>query len=137
MMPLALALNAGLRLGLVARESLEPLRAKTVALDVTDLGIEVRVEYDGARFRSSPHRPHVTIRASVSGYLALLLRREDPDTLFFTRRLLMTGDTDLGLVVKNVLDAIDWGKLKRGLPPPFQAALARRTTSRESRPPAS
>ena len=43
------------------------------------------------------------------GYLAL--RREDPDTLFFTRRLVMTGDTELGLVVKNALDAIDWPRL--------------------------
>ena len=43
--------------------------------------------------------------------LALALRREDPDTLFFKRRLVMTGDTDLGLVVKNALDAIDWSRL--------------------------
>jgi predicted lipid carrier protein YhbT len=25
----------------------------------------------------------------------------------------MTGDTDLGLVVKNALDAIDWSRLPR------------------------
>ncbi len=30
---------------------------------------------------------------------------------FFTRRLVMTGDTDLGLVVKNAPDAIDWPRL--------------------------
>ena len=53
----------------------------------------------------------LTIRSTVSGFLALGLRREDPDTLFFTRRLVMTGDTDLGLVVKNALDAIDWSRL--------------------------
>ncbi len=129
MMPLALALNLGMRLGPVARESLEPLTGKTVSLDVTDLGVEVRVLYDGARFRSSPHRPDVTIRATVAGYVALLLRREDPDTLFFTRRLLITGDTDLGLVVKNVLDAIDWDKMKRGLPPPFRYLLSRLATA--------
>jgi predicted lipid carrier protein YhbT len=113
MMPLAVALNLGLRLGLVARESLEPLIGKTVSLDVTDLGLEVRVRYGAAAFRSSPSRPDVTIRSTVSGFLALLLRREDPDTLFFTRRLVITGDTDLGLVVKNVLDAIDWSRLPR------------------------
>ena len=38
----------------------------------------------------------------------LLARRlEDPDTLFFSRRLSMEGDTELGLLVKNTLDAIE------------------------------
>ena len=134
---LALALNAGVWLGLVSRESLEPLRGKTVALETTDLGTRVRVEYRGARFASSRRAPDLTIRATVPGYLALLLRREDADTLFFTRRLVMTGDTDLGLIVKNLLDAIDWDKMKRGLPPPLRAALTRCATSREPRPPAS
>ena len=38
----------------------------------------------------------------------MLLRQEDPDTLFFNRRLKIEGDTELGLVVKNLLDSIDW-----------------------------
>jgi len=36
------------------------------------------------------------------------LRREDPDTLFFTRRLVLEGDTALGLEIKNTLDALGW-----------------------------
>jgi predicted lipid carrier protein YhbT len=36
------------------------------------------------------------------------LREEDPDTLFFARRLTIEGDTELGLVAKNLLDGIDW-----------------------------
>ena len=36
------------------------------------------------------------------------LRREDPDTLFFTRRLVLEGDTALGLEIKNALDALGW-----------------------------
>jgi predicted lipid carrier protein YhbT len=35
------------------------------------------------------------------------MRKEDPDTLFFSRRLLMEGDTELGLLVKNTLDALE------------------------------
>ena len=107
---LALALNAGICFGLVSRGALEPLQGKTVSLEASDLGTRVRVSYDGNRFKayggSAP--TDLTIRSTVSGYLALALRREDPDTLFFTRRLVMTGDTDLGLVVKNTLDAISW-----------------------------
>lgn len=110
---LALALNAGICFGLVSRTALEPLRGKTVSLEASDLGTRVRVAYDGTRFNayagSTP--TDLTIRSSVSGFLALALRREDPDTLFFTRRLVMTGDTELGLVVKNALDAIDWSRL--------------------------
>lgn len=30
------------------------------------------------------------------------------DAPFFTRRLVMTGDTERGLGVRNRLDAIDW-----------------------------
>ena len=134
---LSLALNAGIRLGLVSRDALEPLRGKTVALETTDLGTRVRIEYAAGRFRASWSEPDLTIRAAASGYLALLLRREDADTLFFTRRLVMTGDTELGLVVKNALDAIDWDKMKRGLPPPLRALIERDATSRGSRRPAS
>ena len=110
---LALALNAGICFGLVSRGALEPLSGKTVSLEASDLGTRVRVAYDGNRFKaydgSAP--ADVTIRSTVSGFLALALRREDPDTLFFTRRLVMTGDTDLGLTVKNLLEAIHWPPL--------------------------
>ena len=37
-----------------------------------------------------------------------MLREEDPDTLFFNRKLVIEGDTELGLVVKNLLDSVDW-----------------------------
>ena len=49
--------------------------------------------------------------------MCLMNRQQDPDTLFFQRRLMLTGDTELGLEIRNVLDAIDIdelpGKLKR------------------------
>ena len=39
--------------------------------------------------------------------MLLARRQEDPDTLFFSRRLSMEGDTELGLLVKNTMDAIE------------------------------
>jgi predicted lipid carrier protein YhbT len=39
--------------------------------------------------------------------MRLAQRQEDPDTLFFNRRLSMEGDTELGLVVKNAIDALE------------------------------
>lgn len=43
--------------------------------------------------------------------LRLLCRTEDPDTLFFQRRLRIDGDVELGLYVKNALDAFDYTRL--------------------------
>lgn len=49
----------------------------------------------------------LTISASAHDFLLLAQRQEDPDTLFFSRRLSMEGDTELGLLVKNTIDAIE------------------------------
>lgn len=116
-MAVSLGLNAALCAGLLERGTLEPLLGKTVAIELRELGARVRVTYGASGFRPAPRdrQVDVSIRAGVADYLALALRREDPDTLFFKRRLVMTGDTDLGLVVKNALDAIDWSRLPRPL----------------------
>ena len=45
--------------------------------------------------------------ANVVDYLKLIRREEDPDTLFFNRKLQIEGDTELGLVVKNWLDSVE------------------------------
>ena len=49
----------------------------------------------------------LTISANAQDFLRLAQRQEDPDTLFFNRRLSMEGDTELGLLVKNALDALE------------------------------
>jgi predicted lipid carrier protein YhbT len=49
----------------------------------------------------------LTISAYAHDFLLLAQRLEDPDTLFFNRRLVMEGDTELGLLVKNTIDAIE------------------------------
>jgi predicted lipid carrier protein YhbT len=58
----------------------------------------------------------VTFTATAEDFARLSLRLEDPDTLFFNRRLLIEGDTDLGLTLKNLLDAVDWDELARRMP---------------------
>ena len=50
----------------------------------------------------------------------MVSRQEDPDTLFFNRSLAIEGDTELGLRVKNMLDALEWPALSwQGLRPTF------------------
>jgi predicted lipid carrier protein YhbT len=43
--------------------------------------------------------------AKLADFLALMRAETDADTLFFQRRLRIAGDTELGLIVKNWLDA--------------------------------
>lgn len=49
-----------------------------------------------------------TIRGSLAAFITLAERRQDPDQLFFQRRLVIEGDTELGLGLKNLLDSLDW-----------------------------
>jgi len=50
----------------------------------------------------------VTIRGDLMALTALCLGLEDSDSLFFSRRLLMTGDTSVGLMFKNILTNLDF-----------------------------
>jgi O2-independent ubiquinone biosynthesis accessory factor UbiT len=61
------------------------------------------------------------IVGSARDLLMLASRREDPDTLFFKRRLRIEGDTELGLQVKNTLDGFDL----KDLPAPLRWVLER------------
>lgn len=111
-LPPTLALVAGLNLALgrmIPREPLAPLVGKRFAIRVLDAGMTLRFAYGGRGFRPifDAAAPDLTISARSRDFLALVAREEDPDTLFFSRRLLMEGDTDLGLLVKNTLDGIE------------------------------
>ena len=111
---LALAVALNLALGrLLPRESLEPLAGRRVRLKVSDAGVACQVRYDGRRFwpESAAGTVDLLISATAHDFALLAARREDADTLFFARRLVMEGDTDLGLIVKNTLDAVDWPRL--------------------------
>ncbi len=122
---LCAALNVALRSGLLSRSALEPLQGRVLRLEAAGFGVGVSVTLVEGAFRPASRRPDVVIRAKPRDYLALALRREDPDTLFFTRRLAIEGDTELGLVVKNALDAVDWDALPAPLAQ-VSARLARR-----------
>jgi predicted lipid carrier protein YhbT len=93
-------------------ERLRALDSKTVCLHVTDAGCRLRLAIGGdGRLRAAEGlEADVTIRGATEDFLALATRREDPDTLFFHRRLAIEGDTETGLAIKNLLDAFefDW-----------------------------
>ena len=123
-----LAASLNLAFGNEPPEALEPLFGSTVALRVTDLGVrfEFAVTRRGFVACRRAGAPAVTISAGLSDFLQLARRRVDPDTLFFGRRLVIEGDTELGLLLKNRLDALDLSALASAPPRPGQvmAALA-------------
>jgi predicted lipid carrier protein YhbT len=88
------------------RAKFAPLRGKVLRLEIAGLGFGPQLTLDCIGLRPAFGKPDVTMRASLADYAALALRREDPDTLFFTRRLVLEGDTALGLEIKNALDAL-------------------------------
>ena len=85
------------------------LEGRTLRLAVSDARIAFDFRWRGAGFAADRPQPmpDLTIRASAGDLLRLARREEDPDTLFFSRRLALEGDTELGLLFKNTLDALD------------------------------
>lgn len=89
------------------RAVLEPLRGKVLRLEIAGFRAGPQFTFAGNCLVPVPFgAADVTIRAGLRDYLALALRREDPDSLFFARRLVIEGDTALGLIVKNALDSL-------------------------------
>ena len=113
---LTAGLNAALKMKLLPEDSLALLEGRTFLVDVQDTGGRACFTYRDGLFRplfTLPETPDLTFAAKLSAFLQLALRQEDPDTLFFNSELSIEGDTELGLVVKNMLDAVDWPKLPR------------------------
>jgi predicted lipid carrier protein YhbT len=111
---LVTALNTAARLKLLPADSLELLQGRSFLVEVIDAGSRVAFTYRDGYFRpqwGAPERADLSFRANLSAFLQLMARQEDPDTLFFKRELSIEGDTELGLVVKNMLDAIEWPQL--------------------------
>ena len=91
--------------GPLAAGAFDYLAGRRLGVEVTDLGLRwvvaigarrVEVLAPGAESESS-------VRGSATDLLLLASRLEDADTLFFQRRLQLTGDTELGLAVRNLL----------------------------------
>lgn len=116
---LAFAQALNLALGETLRsEALQPLHGKLICLKIKDaqIALHFTLNKNGVTANREGQTPDLTISAKAYDFIQLALRKEDPDTLFFSRRLLMEGDTELGLLAKNTLDGmelppLDWHML--------------------------
>ncbi|MFT5236261.1 MAG: putative lipid carrier protein YhbT [Shewanella sp.] len=84
-------------------EELEFLKGNWVAIDVIDMGLTFEVSFDCRWLIREPQAAAVTFSGHSKELLLVAAGKEDPDTLFFQRKLSIEGDTELGLEVKNLL----------------------------------
>ena len=111
MQPPALAASLALNRLLLPRlpaDARPALSERCVEVAVTDLGPNLRLQLGARGFAPAPGGAPVVLRiaAAAPDFWRLLSGKDDADRLFFERALVMEGDTELGLVLKNTLDAI-------------------------------
>ena len=87
------------------------LQGKWLKISITDLQLNWWLSFDIDQLIMASLEDNITedVSFSANGDDLVLIagRKQDPDTLFFQRRLKIEGDTELGLEVKNLIDAID------------------------------
>lgn len=89
------------------RDARDALSNRIVSVDVTDLGLSLRLMLGPRGFGVATAGPAVLrIAAAAPAFWRLLAGQDDADRLFFERQLVMEGDTEMALVLKNTLDAL-------------------------------
>ena len=88
---------------------LDFLQGKIINISIEDAGVEYSFTLANNKLAAADKNDSadLILQGTVYNYMLLASRREDTDTLFFSRRLHMQGDTELGLYVKNFLDGMD------------------------------
>lgn len=102
----------------------QSLYGKQFCVAITDWHMALHFSLTPQGLRATHNtRADVIFSASLQDFIRLALRLEDPDTLFFNRRLLIEGETDIGLQIKNMLDGVEFETLINGLPLPIGKGL--------------
>lgn len=86
----------------------QALQGQTVEIELQELGARVRLRLGDRGFHAAGEGgvPHLRLRARADALWRLLRGEDDADRLFFDGALVMEGDTEYGLILKNTLDAI-------------------------------
>ena len=84
------------------------LAGRVVEVELIESGVRVRLLLGerGFSVAGGAAEPAVRIRARTDALWRLVRGQDDADRLFFERALVMEGDTEFGLIIKNTLDAI-------------------------------
>lgn len=96
-------------------DDFEFLQGKWLKISIIDLQLDWWLSFDQDQLIMAAPDDNIAedVSFSANGDDLILIagRKQDPDTLFFQRRLKIEGDTELGLEVKNLIDAIDIDQL--------------------------
>lgn len=95
--------------------SLECVEGRTLGIEIEDLDLQWTLQWREGKLAAVDQGAEATVRGTATDLLLLASRLEDADTLFFQRRLVLTGDTELGLTIRNLLDRIPWETLPLGM----------------------
>ena len=91
----------------LAEGELEFLEGRWLSIHVRDIGLLWYTSVvDGRLVVSQQADADVSFSADASDLLMIAARKQDPDTLFFQRRLVIECDSEQGLYLKNLMDAI-------------------------------
>ncbi|KRG83772.1 hypothetical protein ABB34_10965 [Stenotrophomonas daejeonensis] len=101
--------------GPMADGTLDFMAGRRLGIEVDDLGLRWVVELQDQRLLVVDADAEATVRGSATDLLLLAGRLEDADTLFFQRRLVLTGDVELGLTARNLLERLPWETVPLGL----------------------
>ena len=104
------------------------LAQRVVNINVSDADLKFSVRLEQDKFCADKEVPEadLSIEGTVYTFMLLATRKEDADTLFFRRQLKTSGDTELGLYVKNFLDGLEPETLPyhRAIDPILRKSLA-------------
>ncbi|GLS82750.1 ubiquinone anaerobic biosynthesis accessory factor UbiT [Paraferrimonas haliotis] len=94
-------------------DELEFIEGHWVGIKITDLSLAFDVSILDKQWQVRQHQSDVDVCFSADGQSLVLIAamEEDPDTLFFQRKLCIEGDTELGLEVKNLLMEVEFDKM--------------------------
>lgn len=109
----------------IADGDFEFLQNKWLKISITDINLHWLISFSDEKLIMADASSHannhdnnehdgnfdVSFSATAEDLLLIAGRKQDPDTLFFQRRLKIEGDTELGLEVKNLIDAIELDQL--------------------------
>ena len=91
------------------KERLKEIDDKIFLFEATDLGKKIYLHIKDGDIKIIPHlakTPDVVMKGETRVFFGLLLGKEDPDTVFFSRRLEISGDTAAALHFKNILNSM-------------------------------
>lgn len=92
----------------IDRGELDFLEEKRWTLEVSDACRSLCIQLKNGCLNVSgcDGQPDLVFKGPIASFITLALKEDDPDSLFFNRKLMISGDTALGLEIKNFIDRL-------------------------------